>query len=181
MNQHHFRMKTENLPVKIDCYALRNFKGSVDEAAKEHVGYILCPVKNIPIVSLQRALETKPRWMKLIGLSKDWRQHKPELHMNIMITSNDYLTAEKSQLLESHAIESSDSVMIEENPVPCMLTSQRGIFIRLLKEEGVLQVGNIDTNCDIFTVKIMMKNIRYLENVRFSRLLFITILKVSSS
>ena len=158
-------MKTENLPVKIDCYALRSYKGKVNEATKEHVGYILCPVKNIPIFSLQQALQTKSRWVKLIGLSKDWRQHRPELLMNIMITSNDYLTADKSQLLESHGIESSDSVVIEENPVPCMLTSQRGIFIRLLKEEGLLQVGNIDTNCDIFTVKILMKNIRYLENV----------------
>lgn len=166
-------MKTENLPVKIDCYALKNYKGNVKEATKEHIGYILCPVKNIPLVSFQKALQSQSRWVKLIGLSKDWRQHKPELLMNIMITSSDYLTVDKSQVLESlgsHGIESIESVVIEENPVSSMLTSQKGIFIRLLKEEGLLQVGNIDTNCDIFTVKIIMKNIRYLENVRTNRL-----------
>lgn len=158
-------MKTENLPVKIDCYALKNFKGNVIEATREHVGYILCPVKNIPIVSLQKALQIQPRWTKLIGLSKDWRPHKPELLMNIMITSSDYMSADRSQLLESHIVESSDSIVTVENPILSMLESQKGIFIRLLKEEGLLQVGSIDTNCDIFMVKIVMKNIRYLESV----------------
>lgn len=42
-----------------------------------------------------------------------------------------------------------------------------GIFIRLLEEEGLVQVGNIDTNCDVFSVKILMKSLRFLENVRF--------------
>lgn len=159
-------MKTENLPVKIDCYALRNFKGRVDGATKEHVGYILVPVKNIPLMGLSKAVQTKSRWMKFIGLSRDWRLYKPELLMHLMITTKDFLTCDRSQLLDSHGIESSDSIIIEENPVPCMLTSQDGIFIRLLQDEGLIQVGNIDTNCDVFTVKIFMKSIRYLESVR---------------
>lgn len=158
----------ENLPVKIDCYALRNFKGNVEEASREHVGYILVPVKTIPIVSLSKGLQMKPRWSKLIGLSKDWRPHKPEMLMNIMITTSDFLARERSQILDSHCIENSDSIVIEENPIPCMLTSQRGIFIRLLQGEGLLQVGSIDTNCDVFTMKIVMKGIRYLENVRLT-------------
>lgn len=161
-------MKTENLPVKIDCYSLRNFKGNVEEAVKEHVGYILVPVKTIPIMSLTKALQMKSRWCKFIGLSKDWRPHKPEVMMNIMITTSDFLTADKSQNLESHALESGDSIVIEENPIPSMLTSQNGIFIRLLQDEGLLQVGNIDTNCDIFKLKIIMKGIRFLENVRMT-------------
>lgn len=159
-------MKTENLPVKIDCYALRNFKGIVDSATKEHVGYILVPVKNIPLMGLSKAVQTKSRWMKFIGLSREWRQYKTELLMNLMITTKDFLTCDRSQLLDSHGIESSDSIVIVENPVPCMLTSQDGIFIRLLQDEGLIQVGNIDVNCDVFTVKIIMKSIRYLESVR---------------
>lgn len=160
-------MKTENLPVKIDCYALRNFKENVQDAIKEHIGYILVPVKNIPIMSLAKAIQMKSRWSKLIGLSKDWRSHKPELLMNIMITTSDFLTANMSQILESHGIESSESIVIEENPIPCMLTSQKGIFIRLLQEEGLLQVGSIDTNCDVFTLKIVIKGIRNLDSVSF--------------
>lgn len=160
------RMKAENLPVKLECYALKDFKRSVEDATKEHIGYILMPVKNIPILSLNKAFQMKPRWMRLIGLSKDWRQHKPELLVNVMITSKEYLTCDKNEVLESQTeLEASDSVVIEENPIPRMLTSQQGIFIRLLQDEGLLQVGNIDTEQDIFRVHILIKGIRNIETI----------------
>lgn len=159
-------MKAENLPVKLECYALKDFKRSVVDATKEHIGYILMPVKNIPIISLNKALQMKPRWMRLIGLSKDWRQQKPELLVNVMITSKEYLTCDKNEVLESQTeLEPSDSIVIEENPIPRMLTSQQGIFIRLLQDEGLLQVGNIDTEQDIFRVHILIKGIRNIENI----------------
>ena len=158
-------MRTENLPVKIDCHALRNLKGTVEASSKEHIGYILVPVKNIPIVPLDKALKMKPRWVKIIGLSKEWRPHRPELLMHIMITSKDFLSCTKNDILESQGIVSNDSFIMEENPIPCMLTSQRGLFIRLLQEEGLLQIGNIDTCCDVFTVQLIIKNARYLENL----------------
>lgn len=170
-------MKTENLPVRIDCFALRNFKGDVNDASKEHVGYIIFQVKNIPIVPRSKSLQMKPKWVKLIGLSKDWRQHKPEFLINIMATSRDFLTADRGEVLESHGLESAESVVIDENPIPCMLTSQRGIFIRLLKKEGLLQVGNIDTNCDVFTVNITIKSVRYLENVSWSNQISLNLTK----
>lgn len=159
-------MKMENLPVKLDCYALRDFKGDVSKAHKEHIGYILLQVKNIPVIPLAKALSLKPKWMKLIGLSKDWRLHKPEFLVSIMATTRDFMTADRNEMMEAHGLDSGDSVVIlDENPIPCMLTSQGGIFIRLLKKEGVLQVGNIDTNCDVFTVNITIKNVRYLDCV----------------
>lgn len=167
-------MKLENLPVKIECFALKNDKGSIDRTAKERIGYILIPIKNIPTVPLPKALHVKPRWMKFIGLSKDWRPQKPELLLNIMITTKEFLECDKAEELESHSnFECGDSIVIDENLSPSMLTSQKGIFVRLLQEEGLLQVGSIDTNCDVFVVKIIMKNLRYLENVRFYELLFI--------
>lgn len=158
-------MKTESLPVKIDCYSMRNIKDKPDDPSKEHIGYILVPVKNVPIISLSKAVQMKPRWIKVIGLSKTWRQHKPEVLMNLMITSRDYLTCDKANIAESKGSTSHDSFVIDENPIPCMLTSQNGLFIRLLQEEGLLQVGNIDTDCDVFTVQLIIKNARYLENV----------------
>lgn len=63
-------------------------------------------------------------------------------------------------------VSSTESVVIDPVPVNSMLSSQQGIFIRLLQDEGLLQVGNIDTKCDIFVVKLLLKNIRHLENVR---------------
>jgi Cep120 protein len=154
-------MKSENLPVKIDCFALKNFKGGLEGATREHIGYILVPVKTIPLVSPTKAIQMKPRWMKLIGLSKDWRSQKPELQLNIIITSKDFLN-DRSTLL-SQEIDSANSIVFEEHP--CMISSQKGIFIRLLKEEGLLQVGNIDTDCDVFIVNITMMEVRHLETV----------------
>lgn len=158
-------MKMENLPVKIDCYKLKNFRGNVNDASKEHIGYIIVPVRNIPIYPMIKAIQVKPRWLKIIGLNKEWRNHHPELLLNVMITEKAYLTTDKSVMMSSHGLESGDSIVVEENPSPCMLTSQRGIFIRLLQEEGLLQVGNIDTDCDIFVVKILIKNIKFLDSV----------------
>lgn len=83
-----------------------------------------------------------------------------------MITYKSFLTIDKTAIMQSQSDKCGvDSIIVEENPSPCMLTSQRGIFIRLLQEEGLLQVGNIDTNCDIFVVKVLMKNIKYLDVV----------------
>lgn len=147
-------MKTENLPVKIDCYSLIS-------STQKLVGFISVPVNNIPTVALHKALQVKPRWTKLICLSEDWRQDMPKLFMNIMITSKDFLTCGKTESFESYSVQVQD----EENQIPCMLSSQRKIFIRLLKEPGLLQVGSIDTECEVFKVEILMKNIRYMENV----------------
>lgn len=149
---------------------MRSLKDNPQEVSKEHIGYILVPVKTIPINPLAKAVQMKPRWNKVIGLSKNWRPHKPELLMNLVITTRDYLTSCKADVPDSKATSSHDSFVIDENPlpIPCMLTSQGGLFIRLLQEEGVLQVGNIDTNCDVFTVKLVIKNARYLENVSVS-------------
>lgn len=146
---------------------MRSIRDNPQDQSKEHIGHILVAVKNIPIVTLAKAVQMKPRWIKVIGLSKNWRPHKPEILMNLMITTRDYLTCDKADVPESKT-SSHDSFVINENPIPCMLTSQGGLFIRLLQEEGLLQVGNIDTDCDVFTVQLIIKNARYLENVSHS-------------
>lgn len=155
----------ENLPVKIDCFKLNNYKGDLNDAVKEHIGYILIPVKNIPTHPLVKAYQVKPRWHKFIGVNREFRQYHPELLLNIMITEKSFLTANKTIMHESYNLESGDSITFEENPNPCMLTSQKGIFIRLLQEEGLLQVGNIDTECDIFVVKILIKHVKFLDSI----------------
>lgn len=159
------RMKIENLPVKIDLYKIKNYNGDLNVAQKEHIGYVLLPVRGIPMLPVQKAIKAKCRWMKLIGLSKDFRPHKPELLMNIMITDKEFLSIDKNKLLEAQTIESKQSIMFEENPNPSMMTSQKGIFIRLLQKEGLLQVGSIDTDCDIFNIRLLIQNIKYLDNV----------------
>ncbi|CRK91673.1 CLUMA_CG005322, isoform A [Clunio marinus] len=157
------RMKSDNLSIKIECFALSDLKTKPNETRKELIGYILVPMKVIPVVPIAKAIQTKPRWTRVIGLSKEWRQFKPELLLNTMITSKEFLTYNKNEALEARGLEIIESMVIEENPTPGMLTSQKGIFIRLLQEEGLLQVGHIDTECDVFTIKILLKHIRDLD------------------
>jgi len=155
-------MKTNNYPVKLECFGLRNFQGNVDQAVKELIGYILIPVRNIPSLPVIKAIQQKPRWHKLIGLTKEWRPHRPELLMSVLITEREFTTVDRTNISEIQEVESA-SIIIED--FPCMLTSQKGIFIRLLHHEGLLQVGNVDTNCDVFSLSILLKNIRNLDSV----------------
>lgn len=157
-----FRMKHENLPIKLELFVLKQFNGNLETAVRDKIGYILIPVRNITILPIAKAVQMKSRWNKVIGLSKEWRQIKPELLMSVMITDREFITCDKT-LLQSQAVESQESVVINVYP---MIQSQQGIFIRLLEEEGLLQVGNIDTNCDIFVIQILLKNVRFMENVR---------------
>jgi hypothetical protein len=117
------------------------------------------------MLPIQKAVKSKCKWMKLIGLSKEFRSHKPELLMNIMITDKEFLTIDKNKIIEAQMIESKESIMFEENPNPSMMTSQKGMFIRLLQTEGLLQVGSIDTDCDILNVRLLIQNIKHLDSV----------------
>lgn len=46
-----------------------------------------------------------------------------------------------------------------------MLSSQQGISIELLQDEGLVQVGDTDIDCDVFIVKVMFKNANNLGQV----------------
>ena len=162
-------MKHENLPIKLELFVLKQFNGNLETAVRDKIGYILIPVRNITLLPIAKAVQMKPRWNKVIGLSKEWRQIKPELLISAMITDREFLTYDRNLIQESQGVESQDSVVINVYP---MIQSQQGIFIRLLEEEGLLQVGNIDTNCDIFFIQILLKNVRFMENVRKSTLIF---------
>lgn len=160
------RMKLENVPLKIDIYGIKASSKGID-SEREHIGYILIPIRAIPLLPLTKALQLKCRWQKLIGLCKNWRPYRPELLMNVMITESVFLDCDKSKLPEvSASADEINEMIVDENPNPCtMMTSNKGIFIRLLQKEGLLQVGNIDTNCDVFNVKILIKNMKYLNNI----------------
>ena len=83
------------------------------------------------LLPVAKAVQMKPRWTKVIGLSKEWRQIKPELLMSVMITDREFMTYDKTLRQESQGIESQESVIINVYP---MIQSQQGIFIRLLEK-----------------------------------------------
>lgn len=159
-----FRMKMENYPIKIEIFAV---KSDTDPLDRQLIGHLIFPVRNIPFLPPTKALTYKSKWYKVIGLAAEWRAQKPEIMLSLMITDREFFMRTRNALMTSGI--SNDSVfVVDENPEFDILTSQQGIFIRLLKEEGLLQVGNIDTDCDVFLAKILLKCVRNVENVRKS-------------
>lgn len=154
-------MKTENYPVKVEVYTI---KAGEDSHKRQLVGHLLFPVRNIPLLPPSKAILAKSKWYKLIGLSAEWRAQKPELLLSIMITDQEFFLKTKDALMEPSRSE--ESILVDLNPDFDILTSQLGLFIRLLKDEGVLQVGNVDTECDVFLAKIQLKQAKFIENVR---------------
>lgn len=108
-------MKTENVPIKIECFSLTSKDGNT-ETGREFIGSILIPVRSIPLYPLSKALQIKPRWYRLIGLSPEWRQQKPELLLYIMITEKGFL-------------DSGHSLLSAKEPVSIYVTLLNFIFI----------------------------------------------------
>ena len=38
------RMKTENLPIKVECFSMKN-----NGSAREQIGFVMIPIRNIPL------------------------------------------------------------------------------------------------------------------------------------
>ena len=77
----------ENVPIKIDCFSLPKKEGI---GLRKLIGSILIPVRSIPLYSLSKALQIKPKWYRLVGLSSEWREQRPELLLSIMITDKEF-------------------------------------------------------------------------------------------
>lgn len=60
-------MKIENMPIKVDCYALK------ESNIKTHIGYVLLPLRNIPLLPIAKAFQAKSRWYKLLGLGNTFQ------------------------------------------------------------------------------------------------------------
>lgn len=73
-------MKAENLPIKVECFRVRD-RGHLDA-----IGYILIPLRNIPICLYKNdEILPSPRWYKIMGVPGDMLHNKPELHLNVII------------------------------------------------------------------------------------------------
>ncbi|XP_063708008.1 centrosomal protein of 120 kDa [Culicoides brevitarsis] len=155
------RMKMENYPIKIEVFAVKSEK---DPSQRKLIGHLIFPVRNIPFLPPTKALTYKSKWYKLIGLASEWRVLKPEIMLSLMITDKEFFSRTRTALMTPNR--SVDHEFLGDvTPKYDILTSQQGIFIRLLKEEGVLQVGNIDTDCDVFLAKILLKNVVHAESM----------------
>nr|XP_029729600.1 centrosomal protein of 120 kDa-like [Aedes albopictus] len=150
------RMKTENLPIKVECYAIDG-----DQSGKRSlIGHLVLPLRSVPLLAWTKADSVKPRWFRVIGLaSPEWKSQKPEVQLAVVITDKEYLNPARRKAAgpDDPDKESDRSLVIFTNPEPSRLGSGEGLPIRLLEERGLLQVGSDEHECDIFLVKIVLK------------------------
>ncbi|XP_055541997.1 centrosomal protein of 120 kDa [Wyeomyia smithii] len=153
------RMKTENLPVKLECF-------SIDQNANQQrvqIGHLVLPLRSVPLIPSIKADTVKPRWYRLIGLANpEWKSQKPELQLTVLITDKRYLLPDRKKPQEDTELETDRCLVIFANPQATRLESRENLPIRLLEERGLLQIGNGEQESDIFLVKIVLKHVKQL-------------------
>ncbi|XP_053697013.1 centrosomal protein of 120 kDa [Sabethes cyaneus] len=148
------RMKTENLPIKLECYSIEQ---SADQQ-RSLIGHLVLPLRSIPLLPSIKADTIKPRWYRLIGLaSPEWKNQRPEVQLIVLITDKGYLLPESKKIPIEVEQETDRCLVIFANPQTSRLQSREGLPIRLLEERGLLQVGHEEQESDIFLVKIVLK------------------------
>ncbi|XP_055901893.1 uncharacterized protein LOC129938388 isoform X2 [Eupeodes corollae] len=157
------RMKTDNRPIKIECFHKTNLS---DNETRKAIGFILLPMRTLQMVKTPKNLQIKLHWYKLCGLSHDWRHSKPEIYLSAIITTKELIEAEKLEdFMDPKPIESSDSIYIKPTETSLMLKSQAGIYVNLLENECRIQVGNSPLDVDTFFLTITLKNAKHLEEL----------------
>lgn len=78
-------MKQENLPVRIECFAVNLKNGG----SRDFIGYILLPIRSVAIQVPSKAFVGSAHWHKLIGLAPDWKDFKPQLLLFVSITNRE--------------------------------------------------------------------------------------------
>uniref|UniRef100_A0A8D8FY65 Centrosomal protein of 120 kDa n=1 Tax=Culex pipiens TaxID=7175 RepID=A0A8D8FY65_CULPI len=156
------RMKTENIPIKIECYAVEG----VQRTAQALIGHLLLPLRSVPLLPSSKAATVRPRWYRLIGLnSMEWKSQKPEVQLLAVITDKGYLSLGKKKVESDSERELDRSLVIFTNPEPARLNSKDDLPIQLLEERGLLQVGDFETERDLFLVKIVLKYAKQLKGL----------------
>lgn len=74
------RMKAENLPIKVECFRVK------DRGHLEDIGFVLIPLRIIPTCLYKNdEFLPSPRWYRVMGVPNDLLHNKPELHLNVII------------------------------------------------------------------------------------------------
>ncbi|KAL1392784.1 hypothetical protein pipiens_012224 [Culex pipiens pipiens] len=156
------RMKTENIPIKIECFAVEG----AQRTAQALIGHLLLPLRSVPLLPSSKAATVRPRWYRLIGLSSpEWKSQKPEVQLLAVITDKGYLSLGKKKAESDSERELDRSLVIFTNPEPARLNSKDDLPIQLLEERGLLQVGDFETERDLFLVKIVLKYAKQLQGL----------------
>ncbi|XP_053672705.1 centrosomal protein of 120 kDa-like [Anopheles nili] len=155
-------MKTKNAPIKLECYVVE------PGGNRNPIGSVVIPLRSVPVVPLSRTKTIKPRWYRLIGIENArWRREKPELHLLVMVTDEQYLSKSNCQEGTSTPDMSGDEVVTEPAqpttvypiPAPDQLPSN----VELLTNRGLLQIGCKDSDTDLYLFELVFKCAQHLD------------------
>ncbi|XP_004536973.1 uncharacterized protein LOC101453952 [Ceratitis capitata] len=158
------RMKTDNRPVKLEIFIK---SGRTETSPRRGIGSLLLPIRGVPVITVLKNVQLKLHWHKLNVLSSEWRQNKPEIYLLLVIVKKNlidsgqfevYVGKRKGIINETLSPKSSETSL--------MLQSQSNVYVQLLEQVGLIQVGNNpDVDCDIFNVTLTFKQVKNLLKV----------------
>uniref|UniRef100_A0A1A9VPJ1 DUF3668 domain-containing protein n=1 Tax=Glossina austeni TaxID=7395 RepID=A0A1A9VPJ1_GLOAU len=160
------RMKTDNRPVKLECFLK---SGRSDNSPRRPIGSLLLPMRGIQILSQLTNISMKLHWHKLSGLSAEWRQNKPEIYIMLIIVKKvilesgelESLMGKRKQPPTAGILNREFTVSPHVSETSLMLQSQSNVYVQLLEQVGLIQVGNNpDVDCDIFAVTLTFKQVK---------------------
>ncbi|XP_043070788.1 uncharacterized protein LOC6563527 isoform X2 [Drosophila grimshawi] len=154
------RIKTDHRPVKVIFYSCNN-------SERKTIGSLLLPLRGLPIHGVggnNCPLQLKMFWHKLICVNNEFRSHKPEVLMLLAIIKKSLLHTKDFKHLMAFNEKQARTPPLQSpgNSITSnMLQSQANIYVQLLVQLGLLQVGNDPlVDCDIIEVVLQFKQVK---------------------
>lgn len=155
------RMKTDKRPIKLEVFAKEST--SLD---KRLIGFLLLPLRSLPVWQNMQSTQIKLRWHKLMGLNSEWKKKVPELYLFLIIVKSSLIeSGQFDSILAPKTTESMESIFIRPSETFAMLTSKNGLFIKVLEEEKLIQIGNDVNDCDIIEATLLFKHAKNLSQL----------------
>ncbi|XP_011196939.2 uncharacterized protein LOC105221570 [Zeugodacus cucurbitae] len=158
------RMKTDNRPVKLEIFIK---SGRTDTSPRRGIGSLLLPIRGVPLIAALRNVQLKLHWHKLNVLSSEWRQNKPEIYLLLVIVKKNLIDSGQFEVfLGKRKGLVNEGLSPKSSETSLMLQSQSNVYVQLLEQVGLIQVGNNpDVDCDIFNVTLTFKQVKNLMKV----------------
>ncbi|XP_053960376.1 uncharacterized protein LOC128864641 [Anastrepha ludens] len=158
------RMKTDNRPVKLEIFIK---SGRTDTSPRRAIGSFLLPIRGVPVIANLKNVQLKLHWHKLNVLSSEWRQNKPEIYLLLVIVKKNLIDSGQFEVfLGKKKGMLNDGLSPKVYETSLMLQSQSNVYVQLLEQVGLIQVGNNpDIDCDIFNVTLTFKQVKNLTKV----------------
>lgn len=101
-------------------------------------------------------------------MSTEWKQQKPEIAFYTTITEagNEQMVTPEVFLINAFVLNyeiNSIEQRMELNATVSMLSSQQGIYVKILEDEQYIQVGDSPEDCHLFMVTVMLRSITGLQ------------------